>query len=106
MNPRLALKNRAERLLKLLELEVPDSILGAEAWLILRAALALGPEANVAMVSRLVKDARNGMGLCSTVGCTHSLYTDGLCFGCNVKQQEADEQTLASIGLTEFDKCR
>lgn len=61
---RLALKNRAERLLKLLELGAPRTILGAEAWLIMKATMGLGKDALGPMIADMVWKARNGMACC------------------------------------------
>ena len=89
---RRAIRNRAERLIKFIDLAASDYVVGMESWLIMRGAMGLGEQATKAMTRDLIEGARNGMAFCTEDNCnegvnpalTHHLM-------CKTHQGESDK---------------
>lgn len=99
IDPRLAIRNRAERLIKLLDLNAPDCVIGAECWLIMRGAFALGKSATEQMVTDLVGSAKNGSGFCYRDDCHNPLSSHVNAHVQCDKHNQADQEYVEGLEL-------
>ena len=86
---RVALSKRVARMQKLLDQQAPSAVVGNEAWLIFKAALAWGGEpAGRQFLDELVGNARNASGFCAEEDCDNKHEPEHyLCSACIAKHE-------------------